>query len=213
MSDAMKKLKKIFRHPLRWRRSHGFGVHSPFAYDFITKVLCERDAGYYAYSEIAAACRRMQANALSGSAEESEKPAVAQMLFRVFCHFHPSEVIEAGRGNEVTDLIIERAVPGARRSVWHPGMAAESNQETGKLILVNGLGTGECAPLCTFITPLLAAGETVVIIRHRNEMPEAQVLWERLAAGNIPGMGFADEQTAIFVGRKGLPHQIFPVVL
>ena len=48
----MKKLKEIIEYPAMWRTSHGFGVHSPFAYNFITKVIGERDAAYYAYSVI-----------------------------------------------------------------------------------------------------------------------------------------------------------------
>jgi len=49
----MKKLDRLMSYPARWRRSRGFGVHSPFAYHFITKVLREKDAEYYAYAEIA----------------------------------------------------------------------------------------------------------------------------------------------------------------
>ena len=49
----MKKLKEILKYPAMWRRSHGFGVHSPFAYHFITKVIGEREAVYYAYPQIA----------------------------------------------------------------------------------------------------------------------------------------------------------------
>lgn len=46
----MKKLDRLMSYPARWRRSRGFGVHSPFAYHFITKVLREKDAEYYAYA-------------------------------------------------------------------------------------------------------------------------------------------------------------------
>lgn len=34
---------------LRWRHSRGYGVHSPFAYRFVTDVLQPGNYGYYAY--------------------------------------------------------------------------------------------------------------------------------------------------------------------
>lgn len=34
---------------LRWRHSKGYGVHSPYAYRFVTDVLRPGDYGYYAY--------------------------------------------------------------------------------------------------------------------------------------------------------------------
>ena len=37
---------------LRWRHSKGFGVHSPYAYKFVTNVLRLRDYGFYSYHEI-----------------------------------------------------------------------------------------------------------------------------------------------------------------
>lgn len=37
---------------LRWRHSKGFGVHSPYAYKFVTSVLKPGKYGYYAYDEI-----------------------------------------------------------------------------------------------------------------------------------------------------------------
>lgn len=37
---------------LRWRHSKGFGVHSPFAYRFITDVVKPGKYGYYAYHNL-----------------------------------------------------------------------------------------------------------------------------------------------------------------
>lgn len=36
-----------------WRHSRGFGIHSPFAFRFVTEVLCQ-PLHYYAYSDIPA---------------------------------------------------------------------------------------------------------------------------------------------------------------
>lgn len=46
-----KRFKNIASLPLRAWRSRGFGVHSPFAFNFITGVLRDRNA-YYAYTAI-----------------------------------------------------------------------------------------------------------------------------------------------------------------
>lgn len=37
---------------LRWRHSKGFGVHSPYAYKFVTNVIRLRHYGFYSYHEI-----------------------------------------------------------------------------------------------------------------------------------------------------------------
>lgn len=45
----------ILKKPLRCWRAKGHGIHSPFAYRFVTDVLClNDDYGYYAYDQIAA---------------------------------------------------------------------------------------------------------------------------------------------------------------
>ena len=63
------------RRVVRWWRSKGHGVHSPFAYRFITMVL--RDKGrYYADKEL---------NAMPDSRWH-------RLLFRLVCEFQPREV-------------------------------------------------------------------------------------------------------------------------
>ena len=42
----------IFKNYRRWRHSKGYGVHSPFAYRFVTTVIRPGCYGYYSYWEI-----------------------------------------------------------------------------------------------------------------------------------------------------------------
>lgn len=66
----------------RYRVSHGYGVHSPFAYRFIINVLRER-LPYYAYSAI---------DALGGAMPARQ----AKLLFRLVNHFEPATVSLSG---------------------------------------------------------------------------------------------------------------------
>lgn len=61
----------------RWWRSRGHGVHSPFAYRFITTVLRQRGAAaYYAWPRV----------------EAMPSPEWHKPLFRLVCEFAPSRV-------------------------------------------------------------------------------------------------------------------------
>lgn len=42
---------------LRWRHTHGFGVHSPYAYKLVTTVLNPRGVTYYGYAAVEKAGR------------------------------------------------------------------------------------------------------------------------------------------------------------
>lgn len=64
----------------RWWRGKGFGIHSPFAYYFVTRVLRER-LPYYSYPQI-------DRLASSGAIPAEE----LKLLFRVICHFSPTAV-------------------------------------------------------------------------------------------------------------------------
>ncbi|MBO5456482.1 MAG: hypothetical protein J6A20_08200 [Muribaculaceae bacterium] len=68
-----------FKWIKRWWRSKGFGIHSPFAFYFILRVLREK-LPYYAYDEIKAV-------------KPSDIPRRDLLtLFRIVCHFAPEEV-------------------------------------------------------------------------------------------------------------------------
>lgn len=69
----------------RWRNSHGFGVHSPFGFQLVERVIRHpRGYAYYAYPEIDRCCRREHNQ--GNIAEE------ARMLLRLACMLKPESV-------------------------------------------------------------------------------------------------------------------------
>lgn len=60
-----KKFWKDYTSPMsRMRQAWGFGIHSPFAFRLITKVIREK-ARYYAYDDIEAICHEYVDDSLS----------------------------------------------------------------------------------------------------------------------------------------------------
>jgi len=209
----MRTLKRALRHPSRWRRGKGFGVHSPFAFNFITKVLGEKDAAYYAYADIEACCRKNRRGGFYGRFAGKDKSVhEALMIFRTLCHFNPVEVIEMGHGHEETDIILERAVPEAKRIVWHRGRITDAETES-PFILINRLTPTEADEAYIFLKNLIDKTDAVIALRDIDVLPCMRQLWEKLCNSTDHGMGFSNDYTAIYVSRRFLPHQIFNIVL
>lgn len=88
----MMQLRRLKGTVKRWWRGRGFGVHSPFAFYFITRVLRER-LPYYAY-----------ADKLLGSGGRNERKEL-RTLFRVICYFAPRKVWLAGCAPRVAEVV------------------------------------------------------------------------------------------------------------
>lgn len=92
----------------RWRHGRGFGVHSPYAYRFVTEVLNpQRNYGYYAYGGIA---RRIGRDKIAVTLRE------AFLVYRIMLALRPSSIAIADSGPRAALLrhMAETACPGAR---------------------------------------------------------------------------------------------------
>lgn len=94
----MRLLPRRLTAPLRhWRTAKGFGVHSPFAYHFITRVLRER-LPYYDFDRLA----------------EVEGPIAARyarLLYRLTDYFSPATATVSGIHAEPARRIMQMAAP------------------------------------------------------------------------------------------------------
>lgn len=94
----------------RIKRSHGFGIHSPFAFSFVTKVLMERTP-FYAYSDIARIRARAIRLAAIGRFRHSRVISLknAKMVFRIAVNVRPAAIFQIGTAYGVTTAALARA--------------------------------------------------------------------------------------------------------
>lgn len=230
----MNKLRRYYTALHRYSRSKGFGIHSPFAFDFVLRVLRER-CQYYAYEAITN--RRRQALHLASSV--SRHPRIislknAKMLFRIVCRFQPSLILQCGvsygisstvmldvdsssrliiftGGNPHEDIYEQITRPYSSRITRCPTLAeaidAYNESLSGKspFILVNDVSDSDFTHLCTALSNALNRNG-VVVVRNISRSRNIQRLWDHLKLASH-GMSFSNDRIAIFVGLNHLPRQ------
>ena len=85
---------------LRWRHGRGFGIHSPFAYNFICLTLRER-LPYYAYPALREELRRTGADMSNHD---------LGLIFRIVTRFMPESVAIFGDNNADVERTAVKAV-------------------------------------------------------------------------------------------------------
>lgn len=111
----------------RFRHRCGYGVHSPFAFDLITRVIYERTP-YYAYKQLGV--EQQQQQKLHGRRWTRESGKVKRLLFRLVNRAQPSMILDVGvpsaaslylqagktsadywQVTDASELILEQGVP------------------------------------------------------------------------------------------------------
>lgn len=100
----------LFLNPLVWlwrvRHRCGYGVHSPFAFDFLTQVVYNRSA-YYAYQEL----DLLHPALVAFLGLRPRK--IARLLFRLANYQHPKTAVFIA-DNAVNYAYVRAAVPSAK---------------------------------------------------------------------------------------------------
>ena len=126
---------RYLQYRLRASNGRGHGMHSPYVFDFITRVLNDRNF-YPAYTEIEALRQRLmndrqvilvedfgagsvyqskQHRSIRSIARNAAKPAkYGQLLHRMVKYYQPSTILELGTSLGVTSAYLAMAAPGAR---------------------------------------------------------------------------------------------------
>lgn len=107
----------------RHHRSAGFGIHSPFAFNFVCNVLGER-LPYYGYAVIEATRREV----LEAGMHRLHHARVisysnAKMLFRIVNYFTPPRILQFGTNHGVTAVTVMLPSSAAQLYLCEPCLA------------------------------------------------------------------------------------------
>lgn len=232
----MKKFRHYYTVLNRIKRSRGFGIHSPFAFNFILRVLRERNH-YYAYTAIKR--RRKRAYSLSGSLPEGHPRVIssrnAKLLFRIACYFTPEHILQIGAtygvstsaildvssasrvtlcpcGNPYADIFAAITEEYASRITTFNDPAKSidyyltMNEDNRPFVLINHFPP-ECLSTIKDLLTLALDREGVVIIRNLAINAATAKLWNEYRPSMTSGMSFCNDYTVVIVGLRHLPLQ------
>ncbi|MBD5214818.1 MAG: hypothetical protein HDS75_08385 [Bacteroidales bacterium] len=171
------------------RRSRGFGIHSPFAFDLVLRTLRERDH-YYAYSELA----RLHREAEKAGTEGLPSEKLLRLIIRLIARFKPRRVMISGDRSG----LISQAV-----------MLADSHiiltDEAPTFAILTGHGDQppEIETACTTVR----AGGVALLLDRRKAPDEAKAI----EAVMQRGMTFFSRHKFLAVGARHLPRQDFEI--
>lgn len=92
-------LRHLLSAPRRFVRRRGFGIHSPFAFDFVRRVIAQ-PCSFYCYPQLDAEARKV-----------GIKRRVVRLVFRVALFFRPSQVTYLGVCNSAIKVAVDVACP------------------------------------------------------------------------------------------------------
>ena len=126
---------------LHWRSNHGYGVHSPFAFSFITTVLRDPGCAFYAYGRLGKL--------------KFESRTIARLLLRTAAAFNPREALIIGEATDSADAPL----------LLHDSRTRLVVSET---VATSGIAPDKVTRAATFARALALYGERLDTAIHRS---------------------------------------------
>lgn len=190
----------LAKTPLRWWRTRGFGIHSPFAFWFVNEVVRERYA-YYAYEKIAGSRATSRPCGLSFLG--------AKGLFRVAARLDCREAVIAGCGeNSLAEAALSQVRSDMR--VWH--FSGRTKPVAGRAVMLVESADDVDAVVEQAVAILSRDG--VVVVRNLRRSESCRRVEQRLIEATTQhGARFSSGHATVFVGLHYLQPQCFVVNL
>ena len=206
-------LKRTLKAPARIRTGKGFGVHSPFAYAFITRVLRE-DLPFYAYSSQKSRYRTVRKNAVHHPFLTLKR---IKLLFRTINYFSPESALQIGSDNGlVTSALLD--VSSSMKISRYGCDSDFLSSQVKDCRTLSGATSEQIPDIVIVVTennddeilPVLfkaVENESVIIFPCIDHNPQISMLWDSVNAAANYGMTFTNDRFGILVAKKKLPRQ------
>lgn len=219
----------------RLHRSGGHGIHSPFAFKFVLRVLREKSA-YYAYSDIKE-LRRKAALVLRKAGKRHAHLVTcrdARMIFRITNYYNPDKILEIGSCYGVVSSIMmmvssrselfryepkpqdfempgKPGFPTGSRLKYFDNFsqtAAAFGKVENPFLMINHVEPADYEQISSYVADIQENGG-VIILRNLSHSELMRDLWKQIEENGSFGMGFSNDRIAVFTGCKKLPKQNF----
>ncbi len=227
------RVKKIWIWLRRFRHRRGYGVHSPFAFNFITYVINNKTS-YYAYEELAALNKVYRKNSTKDPRLAAAKKD--KFLFRLVNYAQPANLIAIGPGLALLymakakqtpyyaiestteqlksrEAFLKKHIP---RLHWYTGnvlqlaqQLATGLQETG--LLHYALAQPEEHSQKILEIFLAKASPKSIFVLENIHLPEHQHIWEWLKKDARTGISFDLYHTGVLFFDKSKLKQHYIV--
>lgn len=232
----MLRIKRYYTALDRYRRSKGYGIHSPFAFRFVLKVLRER-SGYYAYQTIRdgrnLALVRMVEEGISSRKVLSNKNA--RLIFRVVNFFNPTAIIQFGSNYGVSAIcalsassksqlwllepkareysIVKDVVQGNSARIHAFGNVDDCISNYLQVVerpfvIVNAVAADNLPAVTQFLQTVVGRNG-VIVMRNMASSSEVYSLWSGVVRSMEYGMSFTNGKIGVIVANRKLPLQQF----
>lgn len=237
-------MNNLSKHLTMWQRfwrSKGFGVHSPFAFYFITNVMRQK-YHYYAYESIEYLHTAIkQAIKHTGKRKRPMSLHNAKLLFRIVNYFNPLNVLQIGSNyglSAATTLMVNSknhlwlfdpasltcdATSGiftqfeSRITHLHSIVNAVTDypaalaDDDHPFIVINSISHVDNYSQLQYFVNSILDSEGVVIFRNIANDRLMRQMWEDSRQYAQHGMSFSNDRLAVFVARQSLPRQDFSI--
>lgn len=223
----------------RHHRSRGFGIHSPFAFNFVCYVLREKNP-FYCYEPLEA-LRQAVIDALRGGKRHRRVISFKdlKMLFRIANHFNSPYMMQVGTCYGLTAASLFSVSSMSHLWIYEPEMerfpvlgqvlvpyldrldsydslavAVEDyrtavGSEDLPFMVINSMPSAGDDQILRQYLEELIRGECVIVMRDLNNNDGLKNLWQHIKQSMTYGQSFSNEKISVVVVKRHLNLEHF----